>query len=61
MAFWSGRWIPNPGVPISKSLSSSMVDSAFHPFEVDKLVPRTPGDVVVKSYLSPRSVYVTLR
>ena len=61
MAFWLERWIPNPGVPISKSLGRSKVDSAFHPSEVDKLVPRTLGDVVVKSGLSPRNVSVTLR
>ena len=25
------RWIPNPGVPSTKPMSGSMVDSAFHP------------------------------
>ena len=30
------RWIPNPGVPCSKPLGGSKVDSAFHPSEVDK-------------------------
>ena len=31
------RWIPNPGVPCSKPLGGSKVDSAFHPSEVDKM------------------------
>ena len=32
--------IPNPVVPCSKPLSGSKVDSAFHPFEVDKMSTR---------------------
>ena len=27
----------NPGVPCSKPLGGSKVDSAFHPYEVDKM------------------------
>ena len=34
------RWIPNPGVPYSKPLGGSKVDSAFHPSEVDKMSTR---------------------
>ena len=34
------RWIPNPGVPYSKPLCGSKVDSAFHPSEVDKMSTR---------------------
>ena len=34
------RWIPNPGVPCSKPLGGSKVDSAFHPSEVDKMSTR---------------------
>ena len=34
------RWIPNPGVPCSKPLGGSKVDSAFHPPEVDKMSTR---------------------
>ena len=31
-------WIPNPGVPRSKPLGGSKVDSAFHPPEmIDKM------------------------
>ena len=37
MAWWSMRWIPNPGVPCSKSLDGSKVDSVFHPSEVGKI------------------------
>ena len=37
MAEWLSRWIPNPGVPCSKPLGGSKVDSAFHPSEVDKM------------------------
>ena len=35
------RWIPNPGVPCSKPLGGSKVDSAFHPFKVDQMSTRT--------------------
>ena len=34
------RWIPNPGVPCSKPLGGSKVDSAFHPPEVDRMSTR---------------------
>ena len=37
MAYWLSRWIRNPGVPSSKPLGGSKVDSAFHPSEVDKM------------------------
>ena len=37
MALWLRRWIPNPGVPCSKPLVGSTVDSALHPFEVDEM------------------------
>ena len=35
------HWIPNPGVPWSKPLGGSKVDSAFHPSEVDKMSTRS--------------------
>ena len=38
---WLGRWIPNPGVPGSKSLGDSKVNSAFYPSEVDQMGTRT--------------------
>ena len=43
MAYWLRHWIPDPGIPCSKSLGGSKVDSAFHPSEVDKskLPPRS--------------------
>ena len=31
------HWIPNQGVPCSKPLGGSKVDSAFHLSEVDKI------------------------
>ena len=37
---WLRRWIPNPGVPCSKPLGGSKVDSAIHPSEVDKMSTR---------------------
>ena len=40
MAKWLRRWIPNPGVPCSKPLGGSKVDSVFHPSEVDKMSTR---------------------
>ena len=57
MAEWSRCWIPNPGVPCSKPLGGSKVDSAFHPSEVGKMstVPEISGNLVVKSKLPPRS------
>ena len=33
-------WIPNPGVPCSKPLGVSKVDSAVHPSKVDKMSTR---------------------
>ena len=59
MAYWLGRWIPNPGVPSSKPMGGSKVEPAFHPSEVD--LPGLPGDLVAKSKLSPRSGSVALR
>ena len=38
--YWQDE-IPNPGVPCSKPLGGSKVDSAFHPSEVDKVSTRT--------------------
>ena len=40
MAQWLRRWISNPGVPCSKPLGGSKVDSAFHSSEVDKMSTR---------------------
>ena len=37
MALWLRRWIPNPGVPYSKPLDGSKVESAVHPSEVDEM------------------------
>ena len=41
MAKWLRCWIPNPGVPCSKPLGGSKLNSAFHPSEVDKMSTRT--------------------
>ena len=38
--FTKTREFLNPGVPCSKPLGGSKVDSAFHPFEVDKVSTR---------------------
>ena len=40
MSYILRRWIPNPGVPCSKPLGGSKVDSAFHPPEVDRMSTR---------------------
>ena len=58
---WLGRWIPNPGVPGSKSLGDSKVNSAFYPSEVDQMVPGLIGDSVVKRKLCPCSGSADLR
>ena len=39
------RWIPNPGVPCSKPLGRSKVNSAFHPPEVDKMSTRNSWEL----------------
>ena len=40
MAEWLMHWIPNEGVPCSKPLGGSKVDSAFYLSEVDKFSTR---------------------
>ena len=58
------RWIPNPGVPVSKPLGGSMVNLAFDPSERDQLSTRNswkPGNSIVKMKLSPCSGSVALR
>ena len=45
MAQWLRCQIPNPGVPCSKPLGGSKVDSTFHPFEVNKKSTRNFWDV----------------
>ena len=40
MAYWLRHWIPNPGVPCSKPLGDSKVDSAIHSSEVNKMSTR---------------------
>ena len=55
MAHWLWRWIPNPGVPCSKPLGGSKVNSAFHPSKVNKMSTRNYWELVVKSRLPPRS------
>ena len=40
MAKWIRHWIPNPGVPCSKPLDGSKVESAFHPSKVNKMSTR---------------------
>ena len=37
---WLRYWISNPGVPCSKPLCGSKVNSAFHPSEVDEMSTR---------------------
>ena len=55
MAYWLRCWISNPGVPCSKPLGGSKVDSDFHLSEVDKMSTRNIWEFVVKSKLPPRS------
>ena len=38
-----------------------MVNSAFHPYEVNQMSTRISGDLVVKKKLSPRSGSVVLK
>ena len=45
MAYWLRHWIPNQGVPISKLLDRSKVDSDIHPSEVDKLSTRNSREL----------------
>ena len=40
MNYWLRRWIFNPGVPCSKPLGGSKVDSVFHPSKIDKMSTR---------------------
>ena len=54
---WLVRWINDTWLPSSKPLASSMVHSGLHPSEV----PRISKYLVAKSYLAPRSCFVTLR
>ena len=42
------RWIPNPGVPCSKPMGGSKVDSAFHPSEVDEMSTRNSWGLIGK-------------
>ena len=44
---WLKRWIFNPGVPCSKPLSGSEVDSAFNLSEVDKMSARNVWELKV--------------
>ena len=48
IAKWLRRWIPNPGVPCSKPLGGSKVDSAFHLSEVDKMSTRNFWELIGK-------------
>ena len=51
MYCWMIRcWIPNPGVLFSKLLGGSKVDSAFHPFKVDKMSTRHFWELSGKKY-----------
>ena len=53
MAKWFGCWIPNLGVPGSKTLGDSMVDSAFDPSSVNQMNIRNSWDLVAQRKLSP--------
>ena len=55
------HWILNPGIPNSKPMGRSNVNSAFHLSKVDKWVPGISGQLVVKSKLSPCCGSVALR
>ena len=39
------HWIPNPGVPCSKPLGGSKVNSAFYPSEVDQMSTRNSWEL----------------
>ena len=61
MAYMLRHWIPNPGVPGSKPLDGSNVDSAFHPFKFDQLSTKNCWELNGKSKISLRSGSVALR
>ena len=54
MAYRLRCWIPNPGVPNSKPLGGSKVNSAFHPSKADEMSARNIWQLSVKSKLPPR-------
>ena len=58
---WLRRWIPNPGVPCSKPLGGSKVDSAFHPSRVDKTSTRNFWELNGKKVNCLLEVAVALR
>ena len=55
------HWILNPGIHNSKLMGGFNLNSAFHPFEVDKWVPGFSGVLVVERKLSPCCGSVALR
>ena len=55
MAQWLRYWISNLGIPWTRTLNGSKVDSVFHPSKVDKRVPRISGNLVGKSKPASRT------
>ena len=55
MTWWIRYWIAKPGVPCSKPVDGSKVDSAFHPSEVDKMSTRIYWELSGKNKLTPQS------
>ena len=45
MAYWLRCWTANAGVPYSKPMGGSKVDSAFHPSEVNKMSTKNFWDL----------------
>ena len=55
------HWVSIPGVPRSKPLGGSKIDSVFHPSKVDKMSTTNSLGLVVKNKLSSQSGSVALR
>ena len=55
------HWVSIPGVPRSKPLGGSKIDSVFHPSKVDKMSTTNSLGLKVKSKLSHHSGSVALR
>ena len=61
MVYWLGRWIPSPGIPVSKPLGGSRLAQLLILSRSIKRVPRNHVDLAVKSTRSPRNGSVAVR
>ena len=61
MTLWLWHWISIPGVPSSKPLGGSKIDSIFQSSKVDKMSTTNSFGLVLKIKLYPHSGSVALR